>query len=203
MRTNYVLIDFENVQIQDIEALDRENIRVLVFVGSLQKKVGLDVACALQKMGQRAEYIQIAGNGPNALDFHIAFYVGKLSSVDANAFFHIVSKDSGFDPLIEHLKGKKVLVKRVHSTAEIPSPKVTTLAEKVKVSWETLEKRGQARPKMLKTLANTIATVLQAAAGSSEVSQVVEELEKKGLIKVEDEKVVYKTPSDKLPTKSR
>jgi hypothetical protein len=27
-------------------------------------------------MGDRAEYVKIAGKGPNALDFHIAFYSG-------------------------------------------------------------------------------------------------------------------------------
>ncbi|RLQ22607.1 hypothetical protein DWB85_06380 [Seongchinamella sediminis] len=28
--------------------------------------------------GDQARYVQIGGNGPNALDFHIAFYAGQI-----------------------------------------------------------------------------------------------------------------------------
>ena len=76
MRTNYVLIDYENVQPTSLAGLDAEHFRVLVFVGASQNKLTFDTAAAVQKLGARAEYIKIAGNGSNALDFHIAFHIG-------------------------------------------------------------------------------------------------------------------------------
>ena len=108
MRTHYVLIDYENVQPSSLAELDAEHIRVLLFVGASQNKLTFDIAVAVQKLGRRAEYIKIAGNGSNALDFHIAFHIGHLAAQDPTAFFYIISKDTGFDPLIQHLKERKV-----------------------------------------------------------------------------------------------
>ncbi len=92
MRKNYVLIDFENVQPEGIEQLVGERFHILVFVGANQTKVPFEIAESLQKMGGRAEYIKIASNGRNALDFHIAFYVGKITATDSTAGFQIVSR---------------------------------------------------------------------------------------------------------------
>lgn len=101
MKTNYVLIDYENVQPDAIATLDQEHFKVVIFVGSNQTKVTFDVASSLQRMAERAEYVKISGNGSNALDFHIAYYIGHLASREPDAYFHIVSQDGGFDPL-EH-----------------------------------------------------------------------------------------------------
>ena len=126
MRQNIVLIDFENVQPENLSALAHDHFRVLVFVGANQKKVSVQTAASVQKLGSRAEYVMIAGNGSNALDFHIAYYVGQLAAADPNAFFHIVSKDAGFDPLIAHLKSKKILAGRVKGVEDIPLVKSAT-----------------------------------------------------------------------------
>lgn len=55
MRTNYVLIDYENVQPEAMSALNKEHFKVIVFVGANQAKVTFEVASVLQHMGQRAE----------------------------------------------------------------------------------------------------------------------------------------------------
>jgi hypothetical protein len=47
----YVLIDYENVQPEAIEALDREHYSAIVFIGSSQTKVTDEVASILQRMG--------------------------------------------------------------------------------------------------------------------------------------------------------
>ena len=71
MPTNYVFIDFENVQPNNIEILASRSFKVFVFVGASQVKVPVNLAVAMQILGESAKYIQISGNGPNALDFHI------------------------------------------------------------------------------------------------------------------------------------
>src|SRR5688572_26527427 len=126
MRTNVVLIDFESVQPDSLAPLGEDHFKVLVFVGSSQSKLPFEVAASLQQLGERAEYIKISGNGPNALDFHIAYYLGQLAAADSTAYFHIISKDTGFDPLIQHLKSKGVFAGRVKSIAEIPLVKVAS-----------------------------------------------------------------------------
>jgi len=95
-RTNYVLVDFENVQPKDIGLLKDGPFKVKVFLGPNQSKIPVSLASSLQSLGDNAEYIVIGTAGSNALDFHIAYYIGTLSSGDPTAFFHIISKDSGF-----------------------------------------------------------------------------------------------------------
>ena len=112
MKTNYILIDLENVQPNNLEILKGHDFKVIVFVGANQTKISFDLAIAMQSLGSTAEYIKIDGNGPNALDFHIAFYIGQISAIDNNCYFHIISKDSGFDPLIRHLKSKKIYAQK-------------------------------------------------------------------------------------------
>ena len=126
MRTNYVLIDFENVQPDTLEVLHQDHFKVIVFVGANQSKLSFDAVSAVQRMGSKAEYVKISGNGPNALDFHIAYYIGRLSATNDTAYFHIISKDAGFDPLIQHLKEKKISADRLACISDIPLLKVAT-----------------------------------------------------------------------------
>ena len=51
MRTNYVLIDYENVQPSALSVLEKEHFKVVVFVGANQAKVAFDVAAQLQRLG--------------------------------------------------------------------------------------------------------------------------------------------------------
>lgn len=117
MNPQFYLIDFENVQLKNIGLLKPGSCRIKVFLGQSQSKLVLELVQALQPFGTDAEYIQIVGNGPNALDFHIAFYIGRLASQHPDASFTIVSRDTGFDPLVKHLIGLKIQCKRVATIA--------------------------------------------------------------------------------------
>lgn len=159
MRTNYVLIDYENVQPDALHRLADEHFKVIVFVGANQSKLSFETAAALQKLGLRAQYIRISGNGPNALDFHLAMYLGELLTVDPSAFFHIISKDKGFDPLIDHLKSRKVFAARAVSIEDIPVVKTAnadSVDQQLALAIDYLSKRGANRPKTLKTLTSSL-----------------------------------------------
>ena len=125
MLINYVLIDFESVQPKDLEILVDYPFKVFVFVGANQMKVPFKLAAALQELGKNGRYIKISGNGKNALDFHIAYYIGKLSQQDSKASFYIISKDCGFDPLVEYLKSKKIKVQREKELRKIIQQNIT------------------------------------------------------------------------------
>ena len=122
MATNYVLVDFENVQPDSLAALAHGQFRVKVFVGATQAKgrISFELSHSMQMLGTSAEYVKIARSGPNAVDMHIAYYVGRLLEKEPNAIIYIVSKDTDFDPLIEYLRAKGSACKRVKSIAEIP-----------------------------------------------------------------------------------
>jgi hypothetical protein len=122
MPTNYVLVDFENVQPDSLAALATGQFRVKVFVGASQAKgrISFELVHSMQALGANAEYVKIARTGKNAVDMHIAYYVGRLLEKEPNAVVHIVSRDTDFDPLIEYLHAKGSACKRVKSIAEIP-----------------------------------------------------------------------------------
>ena len=190
MRTNYVLIDYENVQPSALSALDKEFFKVYVFVGANQAKVNFDVVEALQRLGSN-------GNGPNALDFHIAYFIGKLAAQDESPFFHIISKDTGFDPLIAYLKANKIYACRSKSIHDIPIIKAansTSLPERVSAVVANLKQRGNSRPRTPKTLASTVNSLFQKSLTESELSGLVKALEQQGHIEVSGNKVAYRLP---------
>jgi hypothetical protein len=198
MRTNYVLIDYENVQPTSMSGLDAEHFRVLVFVGASQNKLSFETAAAVQRLGAKAEYVKIAGNGSNALDFHIAFHIGHLSAQDPAAFFHIISKDTGFDPLIQHLKERKVFASRSKDVADIPLLKAAnskSVPEKIDVVVANLIQRGASKPRTLKTLTSTINSLFQKQLTEEDLVALLKGLQSKGLISINETRVTYALPA--------
>ncbi|MFN3372056.1 MAG: PIN domain-containing protein [Chloroflexus sp.] len=125
---NYIFIDYENVQPNLAAITNLSFVRVITFVGANQKHIPFEFADAMQRLGNRAMYVKIGASGTNALDFHIAFYLGILVKRGANAYFHIVSNDTGFDPLIQHLREKRLKVYRSASIDDLPFLRKNTAA---------------------------------------------------------------------------
>lgn len=215
MKTNYILIDYENIQPQNLALLNGHPFQVLVFVGANQSKIPFELASAMQQLGEHATYIKIEGNGQNALDFHIAFYIGQLAERDPNSFFHIISNDTGFDPLISHLKSKKILAQRNTDLANIPilkmrkaeSPNTPILKisetlpndEKFEAIVKDLSGRGQSKPRKIQTLRNTINSVFMKKLKDDELSGLIEQLTQRGYVTVNQQgKVSYKLPKNMM-----
>jgi hypothetical protein len=70
MSDRVLLVDLENVQKIDLSVVPGDT-RILIFHGSTQKKLPLTLVKQAQPLGTRLQWIEISGNGPNALDFHI------------------------------------------------------------------------------------------------------------------------------------
>ena len=188
MKTDYVLIDFENVQPKDLSLLAGHPFKVIVFVGANQGRIPFDLAKALQAMGENAEYIQISGTGRNALDFHIAFHLGELASKDREGYFHVISKDTGFDPLVRHLKERGIKVRRSRDLAEMPIPGIVspkTADERIDAIVMNLKSRSHSRPRRRKTLASSINSLFMMKLEPSEVDALIAALEQRGVINVE------------------
>ena len=194
LKTQFVLVDYENVQPKTVPQLVPGLYKFKVFVGANQTKVPFEMARALQAFGSNAEYIQIAGHGRNALDFHIAYYIGRLAAESPGARFHIVSKDTGFDLLIEHLKAQGISCQRSMSLADVCSGKAPTTErnpERVDVVLENLAKRKTAKPGTLKALKSTINALFGKKLSTKEVDWLVDELTERKAITVSEGKVHY------------
>lgn len=197
MRTNFVFVDFENVQPSDFGLLKDGPFKVKVFLGPNQSKIPVSLAAALQSLGNNAEYVVLESAGSNALDFHIAYYIGLLSAEDPSAYFHIISKDSGFDPLIRHLKGKKIFAQRSTAIAEIPyfKPSLPAAPEaQIEIVVADLIRRKASKPRTQKTLLSTLHALFKKELSEQQLMQLFSSLCHRGVVKIEGTKVSYSLP---------
>ena len=216
MKTNYVLIDYENVQVKSLDLLRGEHFRIYVFLGPSNMKLHKDLVLAMQKLGERAEYVELEVSGKNALDFHLAYFLGALSTTDPAGYFHLISKDTGFDPLVKYLNSKKILCLRSESIEDMPgfvkppvdgalqgahaSPTIAAVDAAangdplMKLVLDDLVKRKSARPRTPKTLKST----MQARCGSEVSAERIETLYtaliERGYVRVEGTKLNYSLP---------
>jgi hypothetical protein len=107
-----LLVDFENVPKVDLSALPAD-VTVPFFFGASQRTVPTAFLKEALRLGSRFVPIDIEGQGKNALDFHIAFYLGEYLQAAPGAECVILSRDKGFDPLVRHLTGRGFKVRRV------------------------------------------------------------------------------------------
>ena len=194
MRTNIVLIDSENVKPESIEKLQHEHFRVVVFLGAHQKRIDSAIALAVQSLGGNGSYVQVSDKGKDALDFHIAYHIGKLSAEHPDAYFHIISRDKGFDPLIKHLREEKIFCSRVSSVSEIPLLKSLDKATPKERAADFYEKRvasSKNPPARVSTLQSAIFSYFHKQLLPEDVAKVVEALKKAGHVVVNGKKVSY------------
>jgi hypothetical protein len=198
-RTNFVLVDFENVQPKDIGLLKDGPFKVKVFLGPNQSKIPVSLATSLQSLGDNAEYIILEKAGSNALDFHIAYYIGVLSASEPTAFFHIISKDSGFDPLLKYLKGKKIFAQRSTCIVDIPyfKPALPVAPEaQVAAVVADLIRRKASKPRTQKTLLSTLHALFKKELSEQQLAALFDALCKLGIVKIDGTKVSYTLPTE-------
>lgn len=102
----HILIDFENVQPEasQLSGVDDENCHIWLFLGKQQKILSVELCEALCRFGKNVHFVRVAKTGKNALDFYLAYYLGKITEQDKEALICILSRDGGFDVLVEHLE---------------------------------------------------------------------------------------------------
>lgn len=199
MPTNYVLVDFENMQPTDLALLSGGPFKIVIFLGGNQNKIPVNTAIALQQFGNAAEYLQIEGSGSNALDFHIAYSIGRLASMEPESWFHIISKDTGFDPLIKHLIKRKLHVTRQVAIKDIPllaakAAPIASFDEKLAAILASLKAKKASKPAKLKTLASTIHSIFSKTLSDGEINELIEGMASKGWVKLDQQKVSYALP---------
>jgi hypothetical protein len=194
MPQNFVFIDYENLQPETLPLIADLDLRVFVFVGSKQGSVPLPLAMSLQDLGERVKYVHIERQGPNALDFCIAFHVGVVVSTVADAVVHIVSRDKGYDALIGHLRNRKVRAARVESLKFLPiveNIKGMTPEDRADLMLRLLF-QFTGRPKSPQRLRQTIHTLCQQSLSEQQCEEVLAILVRRGQVTMAGEEVRYR-----------
>ena len=203
MRKNYVLIDLENVQPTSVEHLDQECIHVVLFAGPTQTSVRMDLfESILNKLRSTSQIqlVRVSHAGKNSLDFHLAYELGVMSEKDPSGYFHIISKDKGYDPLVKNLRERKIYASRHAALSDIPIIKLVqakTTEERIPLLEDYLTKQQAARPRKMDTLRNTLNHIFRNQLEKSDRDQLIKHLMTSGKIVVSDQKITYHLPSQK------
>ena len=174
MSKKLLLVDFENVQQIDLSRLG-DNFDVVVFVGSSQKNVPIDLVTSAQKLGDRVEWHRVEGNGSNALDFYIACQLGRIIEKSPTLHCIVLSKDKGFDPLLRHLNKNGLKCKRINSLLELEPKSVIAEEPNYKRVLELLSKsEKKLRPRKRSTLSQHISSMFQKNIAQSDVDRIID-----------------------------
>lgn len=125
---NHIFVDYENVHHVDAAIIGGKNVHFTLLLGVQKAKLDVSVVEKLLLHAATVEWVRLKHSGPNAVDFALAYYVGRAVIADPCGHFHIVSKDKGYDALIEHLRSKHIHARRHENfatlTFSVPKPSV-------------------------------------------------------------------------------
>jgi hypothetical protein len=154
------------------------DVEIKILVGKNQNKIPLETVQGLQKLGSCLEWIQVPGQGKNALDFFVAYFLGKYTQEKRYQAYKIVSKDTGYDPLISYLKNQRITIERLTNVKQIGgeisdkahNPDIDLVIEKIK------KINIKSRPKKRKSLIAHLETTLKNKKTKEEIIEIVEDL---------------------------
>jgi hypothetical protein len=105
----------------DLSLLANSSYKVKVFFGAKQQegRVSFKLLDAMLALGGNVEPVKVMRSGSNAVDMHIAYFIGRLIEKEPDAVLHIISADTDFDPLAEYLRANGVSCHRSKTIAEL------------------------------------------------------------------------------------
>ena len=107
---NIYLVDFENVN--ETALIGIKNLKsddsVFIFHGEQLKSISLEITKEMVDSKATIEFLSTHKTGKNYLDFQLSTYLGYLIAKSKKANYFIISKDSGFDSVIDFWKNRKV-----------------------------------------------------------------------------------------------
>ena len=209
----HILIDFENVRGMDTALLLDSNVTFTLLLGAGQTKLGIELVQELLLHATSVQLVRLTSRGKNALDFALAYYLGQAVAMMPQAAFYIISKDKGFDPLIEHLLTRNIRIARREDFAQLagatpassasspkpkPSPKKETAASNPGVTLSDqamaqLRKVSANRPKSRKSLLSFLTTHLGADMTDAGAAAIMAHLVQAGKLSIDPKGAVTYT----------
>jgi len=211
---NHVFVDFENVHKVDLEVIGNKAVSFTLLVGPRQTKLDVSLVEKLFERAVSVQLVRLTSAGRNALDFTLAYYVGRAVASDPTGHFYIISKDTGYDPLIEHLRSRHICAERHGSFEALPfvgpaQPEAPAPARKAKPQpqsksmpdspgdretrvLEHFRKPSATRPRTQKTLVRFLIAYLGHKITEADALSRVEILRQAGHLAIDDKgKVTY------------
>lgn len=112
-----ILVDYENVHTSGMtgfSALSPED-TVVIFYGNAIKSIPFDLHIEIMNSKVTTEYIKVNKVGKNYLDFQLASHLGYCIGKGYNGQIFIISKDTGYDSIVDLWTEKGCQILRAES----------------------------------------------------------------------------------------
>lgn len=191
-------VDYENVG--SLETIDLGKYdRIFVFLGPKNKQLKLGGNSPVGFCS--IDLISLKTIGPNNLDFHLAFHLGRFHELAEELIeFHIITNDSGFNGLINHIKGlgrrcKKVTLER----NDKKSQRIVSLSPGAELIVARLAPMdGRKRPRTTIKLKNWIKSQCTQVMNDTDPGEYYEELKNTKIIHENELRITYNDKAIKV-----
>ena len=190
------LIDYENVHYagwEGIEHLTKED-EVILFYSENASTIPMDLHIKVATSGARLRYIHVEKTGKNYLDFQLSALSGYLVAESGQEEFVVVSKDTGFNAIVDFWNQQDFLDKKIHFARReqiaLTSSK-KAVAKKAGSKKTVKQTTKKAEPKQ------TVKQTTKKAEPKQTVQQTTKKAETKATAKKTDTKQAAKTKAEK------
>jgi len=102
--SRFIFIGFDDLKKIKFDKLEQVCDKVFVFVNKEEKSIPFVLVQQLQKLGESVQWIPIAAEKGQAICHFLSFHLGLThEQTDEDVEFAIISEDSAFDAIIDHL----------------------------------------------------------------------------------------------------
>lgn len=170
-------IDYENVHDEGLEGVAalQEGDRVIVFYGEQIKSISFERHMEMMNSKAKVEYIETHKVAKNYLDFQLSTYLGFLIGKGESGPVYIVSKDTGFDSVIDFWKGRNIKCARRDRIVLQERKQRARTKQREKKAAQTSEKLSEAYRKKIraavkedKLTAGNYTSIYKAVTGSKD-----------------------------------
>ncbi len=177
----WAFIDYENVgSLGKVDLSTYEG--VIVFLGAKQPK--LDFTDKKYDTPINFVAVQLKACQANNLDFHLAYYLGKFDGqAEKSVVFEVISNDTGFSPLIAHIKVSERSCKQVKVAG--------ATGDTQKLIKSLSAKPKEERPQTVTGLRNHIASHLGLQGNEMAIQKELNQLVSAKFLKLSDTGVEY------------
>lgn len=105
--TNYFLVDYENVRSDGFSGIENrgKNDSICIFYSKNADKMSFDLHSVLSNTKAAVSTQRVRVGYKNALDFQLSSFLGYvISQSERKACYYIVTKDNGFNCLVDYWK---------------------------------------------------------------------------------------------------
>ena len=194
------LIDYENVHYagwEGIEHLTKED-EVILFYSENASTIPMDLHIKVATSGARLRYIHVEKTGKNYLDFQLSALSGYLVAESGQEEFVVVSKDTGFNAIVDFWNQQDFLDKKIHFARR---EQIALTSSKKAVAKKAGSKKTVKQTTKKADSKQTVKQTTKKAEPKQTVQQTTKKAEPKQTVKQTTKKAETKVTARKTDTK--